>query len=68
KRYLDTLSEHMNKEEAGLFRLAADRLHAADWAAIDAQVAALEDPLFGATVAADYRRLWQRITGYPPSR
>jgi hemerythrin-like domain-containing protein len=67
RRYLDTLSEHMNKEEAGLFRLAADRLDTADWAAIDARLAALEDPLFGATVAADYRRLWQRITGYPAS-
>ena len=66
--YLDKLTAHMNKEEAGLFRLAADRLDQADWATIGARVEAMEDPLFGPAVAADYRRLWQRITAHPPGR
>jgi hemerythrin-like domain-containing protein len=68
RSYLDKLTEHMNKEEAGLFRLAADRLGPSDWEAIGGRVEAMEDPLFGPAVAADYRRLWQRITAHPPGR
>ncbi len=68
RRYLDFLTAHMNKEEAGLFRLAAERLDASDWEQISANVEAMEDPLFGPTVNADYRRLWQRITAHHPIR
>lgn len=68
RAYLDLLTAHMNKEEMGLFRLAADRLNPADWATIGTRIEAMEDPLFGPAVAADYRRLWQRIMAYPPSR
>lgn len=64
--YLELLSEHMNKEETGLFRLAAERLGPQDWAAIDARVEAIADPLFGPAVAADFRRLWVRITAHHP--
>jgi len=66
--YLDLLTLHMNKEEAGLFRLAAVRLDASDWEEISARVEAIEDPLFGPAVNADYRRLWQRITAHHPIR
>lgn len=68
RKYLELLTAHMNKEEAGLFRLAAERLDASDWETISASVEAMEDPLFGATVNADYRRLWQRITAHHPVR
>lgn len=64
REYLDLLVEHMNKEEAGLFRLAAEHLDESDWEAIGARVKAIEDPLFGPAVNADYRRLWQRITAH----
>lgn len=66
--YLELLTAHMNKEEAGLFPLAAERLGAADWEAIGTRVEAMEDPLFGPAVAADYQRLWQRITAHHPIR
>jgi hemerythrin-like domain-containing protein len=62
--YLELLSGHMNREEAGLFRLAAEHLDVADWEEIGARVEAMEDPLFGSAVNADYRRLWQRITAH----
>jgi len=68
RKYLELLTAHMNKEEAGLFRLAAERLEASEWETISASVEAIEDPLFGATVNADYRRLWQRITAHHPAR
>jgi hemerythrin-like domain-containing protein len=68
RAYLDKLTAHMNKEEAGLFRLAADRLNSSDWETIGARVEAMEDPLFGPAVTADFRRLWQRITAHPPDR
>jgi len=62
--YLAKLREHIDKEEAGLFRLAAERLGPEDWVVIQDRIEAIEDPLFGPTVAADYRRLWQRITAH----
>lgn len=65
-RYLETLVGHMNKEESGLFRLAADRLEREDWAAIEAQVRSRSDPLFGASVQKDFRRLRQRISAHTP--
>jgi len=66
RSYLKLLATHMKNEETGLFGLAAERLGAEDWEAIGARVAAMEDPLFGSTVAADFRRLWQRITAHHP--
>ena len=68
KQYLELLTAHMNTEEAGLFRLAAERLDASDWEDISARVEAIDDPLFGPAVNADYRRLWQRITANHPIR
>ena len=64
RAYVDTLERHIDKEEAGLFRLAAEHLDAADWAAIAAAIDAMDDPLFGPAVARDHRRLWQRITAH----
>lgn len=68
RHYLESLTAHMNKEETGLFRLAAERLDASDWEDISARVEAIDDPLFGPAVNADYRRLWQRITANHPIR
>ncbi len=64
RAYVDTLKRHMDKEEVGLFRLAAEHLDAADWTSIAAAIDALDDPLFGPAVARDHRRLWQRITAH----
>lgn len=64
--YLDTLTSHMDKEESGLFRLAADCLDSADWDAIDARIHAMADPLFGRAVSADFRRLGRRISAHTP--
>jgi len=68
RSYLDRLTSHMNKEEARLFRLAAERLDQADWAAIGRRVEAMEDPLFGLAVSVDFRRLWQRISAHAQNR
>ena len=68
RSYLDLLAAHMNREETGLFKLAAEHLSTTDWEAIGASVEAMEDPLFGPAVAANYRRLWQRITAHYPIR
>jgi hemerythrin-like domain-containing protein len=67
RKYLAKLRAHMSKEEAGLFRLAAERLGSEDWVVIQDRIEATEDPLFGPTVAADFRRLWQRITAHDPA-
>ena len=62
--YLGRLRAHMDAEESGLFRLAAEHLGPADWKAIEAGVEAIDDPLFGSAVATDHRRLWQRINAH----
>jgi len=72
RAYVDALRRHMDKEEAGLFRLAAEHLDTAAWTLIAAAIDAMDDPLFGPAVAQDHRRLWQRITAHatrsaPPS-
>lgn len=67
RAYVEQLRAHIDKEESGLFRLAAEHLGTADWAHIGTAIDAMEDPLFGPAVSADHRRLWQRISAHTPS-
>ena len=67
RAYIDMLKRHMDTEESGLFRLAAEHLGAADWTSIGAAIEAMDDPLFGPAVSADHQRLWRRITAHTPS-
>jgi len=53
----------MAKEEREFFPLALRMLGERDWAEIDAQIAAREDPLFGPNAEARYRKLHDRIVG-----
>lgn len=57
---------HMRKEEQELLPLAARGLTEAQWSAIEASFKAVNDPLFGAELAADYRRLHEFITARTP--
>jgi len=60
--YIRALREHMLKEERKLFPLAKVVLTKEDWQVIDKEVDAIEDPLFGAAIADEYRRLYRLIT------
>ena len=52
----------MLKEERKLFPLAKVVLTKEDWQAIDKEVNANEDPLFGTAIADEYQRLYRLIT------
>jgi hemerythrin-like domain-containing protein len=60
--YIRELREHMLKEERKLFPLAKVVLTKEDWQAIDKEVNANEDPLFGTAIADEYQRLYRLIT------
>ncbi len=57
--YTDRLRRHMRFEEAELFPSAVRCLAHKDWQAIEASLGAVEDPLFGAAVARNYRPLYE---------
>jgi hemerythrin-like domain-containing protein len=57
---------HMRKEEQVLLPLAAQGLTEAQWSGIEASFRVVNDPLFGAEPAQDYRRLHQFITARTP--
>lgn len=59
--YIWALREHMLKEEKKLFPLAMEVLTKEDWQAIDEEVDAVEDPVFGAEIADEYQRLYSLI-------
>ena len=48
---------HMNVEEGEVFPLARVMLGSADWAAVDAAMVTIDDPLFGTAVDAQYDAL-----------
>ncbi len=55
--YIDLLREHMIREEAQLLPMAERLLGDADWAAIDAELDAHVDPIFGDLGEQRYRNL-----------
>jgi hemerythrin-like domain-containing protein len=61
RAYVETFRNHMQREEATLLPLVAKLLRPGDWAAIDAAVRRLEDPLFGASGEQRYAALRQQI-------
>ena len=61
QEYLDETHRHMVLEETGFFPRALLRLKSEDWAEIDTAIASPEDPLFGDTLADEYRKLHRWI-------
>lgn len=64
KDYFSMLNEHMSTEERELFPLADRALTSEDWDEIDARIERRPDPIFGAALDEQYRRLWQRIQAH----
>jgi hemerythrin-like domain-containing protein len=60
-RYIGFYREHINTEEGRLFPRATEKLRQNDWAAINVGSASVDDPLFGARVRREYRRLSQYL-------
>ena len=60
--YIRALREHMLKEERKLFALAKVIFTRKDWQIIDAEVDAIEDPLFDEMTADQYQRLYRLIS------
>lgn len=58
-KYIGRLRRHMRFEEAELFPVAVQCLANRDWQAIESSLNAVQDPLFGSTVARDYRVLYE---------
>lgn len=62
KAYLDGLRNHLRYEEVEILPRVGALLDAEDWRAVDARVGRRADPLFGPTVEARYRALFESIT------
>jgi hemerythrin-like domain-containing protein len=58
-KYIGRLRRHMRFEEAEVFPGAVQCLAKKDWQAIESGLDAVQDPLFGPTVARDYRVLYE---------
>jgi len=68
RQFIDAQRRHIDKEESGLFPLAANTLTEADWAAIDAQIADADDPLFGKMPEARFAGLRKNIAEWEAER
>ncbi len=66
--YAMFLWDHMEREEQRVLPLAEKYLQQSDWQAIDAAFRANKDPLGGADVQQEFRRLKQRITNLLPRK
>ena len=60
-RYLAHQREHMSREESELFPQIKRTLHREDWAWIDKQLMAPDDPLFGRAVSERFRERYAQI-------
>lgn len=58
---VETLRKHLNLEETEAFPLAREVLTEADWAALDAEVTNVTDPVFGERDPARFRVLYQYL-------
>ena len=61
RAYVAGFRGHMDREEAEILPLAAKLLDDEDWAAIDAAILQLEDPVFGKTLDQRYAALRREI-------
>lgn len=57
---------HMRKEEQQLLPFALDHLSEDDWQRVNSAFSNNQDPLFGASLAEQYRQLYQRIIELTP--
>lgn len=64
--FLSTYRRHLSWEEETVFPRAQSVLSEADWQAIDARIAAPEDPLFGGSGAERYRALRRSLLTSAP--
>jgi hemerythrin-like domain-containing protein len=62
RAYVADFRSHMQREETAILPLAAKLLRDRDWAAIDAAIRHIEDPLFGKNGEERYAALRQRIS------
>jgi hemerythrin-like domain-containing protein len=58
-KYIGRLRRHMGFEESQMFPAAVQCLANKDWQAIESNLDAVQDPLFGSAVAQDYRVLYE---------
>ncbi len=61
RAYVADFRSHMQKEEGTILPLAAKLLHERDWAAIDAAIRHIDDPLFGKNGEKRYAALRRQI-------
>ena len=61
REYIAHFRHHMAREEADLFPIVAKTLSTRDWAAIDAHVKPVMDPLFGSNAPQQYEILRREI-------
>ena len=61
RAYIEAFRSHMDREEAEILPLAAKLLDREDWAAIDAAILLLDDPVFGKTRDQRYAALRRQI-------
>ena len=61
RAYIAAFRSHMHSEEAEILPLAAKLLDREDWAAINAAILQLEDPVFGKTLDQRYAALRREI-------
>jgi len=61
RAYVADFRNHMLKEESALLPLAAKLLRDRDWAAIDAAIRHIDDPLFGKSGEGRYAALRRQI-------
>lgn len=60
-RYIGFYWDHINTEEGKVFPLAMAKLRREDWSAVNDQSRQVDDPLFGARVRKEYRRLARHL-------
>ena len=63
--YIGALRRHMDIEHLHLFPLAQKVLKAQDWADVDARMKPILDPVFGTTVAEEFRPLQEAEAARP---
>ena len=61
RAYVAEFRNHMQREETAILPLAATLLHDRDWAAIDAAIRHIDDPLFGKNGEERYAALRRQI-------
>ena len=64
RSFVDAERRHMRMEEERFFPLAARKLSAQDWAAIEDRLSNERDPVFGARIEDDFAALRERLLAW----